>query len=324
MDTPIAALDVGGTHVSSALVDARTWQLVSEPGRWDLDSTGTVSEIMAVLSRAAAGVGEPRQPVWGVAMPGPFDYERGVGKFRGVAKFESLYDFDLRAALVETIVPAPEDVAFIGDAAAFTLGEWLNGAASGATRCVGITLGTGVGSGFVAGGRVVDSGPEVPPGGNAYRLRIGNRPLEDVISRRAIRSAYAAATGDKLADLREICDRARRGEAAAGEILGDAFVALGAAIAPWVSRFGAEVLVIGGSVAASWDVLEVYFDEGFRRVAAPPRVVVASDPARAPLLGAARRALDMLASSLRPSPDLPRAGSREGTGIRRSPGGSRP
>ena len=93
----------------------------------------------------------------------------------------------------------------------------------------------------------------------------------------------------------EICARARAGEAAARPVLGHALRTLGAVLAGPVSRFGAEVVVIGGSMAASWDVLEPPFVDGFSTVAAPPRLAVAVDADRAPLLGrgpARRRSAD--------------------------------
>jgi glucokinase len=199
----------------------------------------------------------------------------------------------VRAALLVAIAPPPHDIAFINDADAFVLGEWLNGAATGSSRCAGITLGTGVGSGFVRDGSMVDSGPDVPPGGRAHRLTVDGAPLEDVMSRRAIRRAYAAASGDLTADVREICQRARGGDAVAVASIQIPLRTLGLTLAPWISRFGADVLVIGGSMAASWDVLEPPFLDGFASIAAPPRVAVAIDADRAPLLGAARRALDL-------------------------------
>jgi glucokinase len=146
---------------------------------------------------------------------------------------------------------------------------------------------------WVADGRIVDSGPDVPPGGRAHRLLADGRPLEEVMSRRAIRRAYAALTGDGAADVVDICARARAGEAGATQVLEHALRTLGAVLAPPVSRFGAETVVVGGSMAASWDVLEPPFVEGFSTVAPPPRIAVAQDADRAPLLGAAHRALEV-------------------------------
>lgn len=292
MSAPVPVLEVGGTHVSSAIVDTATWELVAPSTRLHIGSADPAPTVIAELVRAADAVDAATGAVWGVAMPDPFDYAAGIALFDGVGKFEALYGIDIGAQLRQRVAARPAAVGFINDADAFTLGEWLNGAATGSARCAGITLGTGVGSGWVAEGAIVDSGPAVPPGGRAHRLVVDGAPLEDVMSRRAIRRAYRATTGDD-ADVAEICARARAGERSARTVLDHALRVLGAALAPSVSRFGVEVLVIGGSMSASWDVFEPPFLEGFGSVARPPRIAVAVDSDRAPLLGAGRRALEV-------------------------------
>ncbi|NEB80477.1 ROK family protein, partial [Streptomyces sp. SID14478] len=79
--------------------------------------------------------------------------------------FASLYGADVRADLLGGLRRRPADVVFLNDAHAFLMGEWSAGAARGHTRVVGITLGTGVGSAFLAGGRILDRGPGIPPEG---------------------------------------------------------------------------------------------------------------------------------------------------------------
>ncbi len=289
----VPVLEVGGTHVSSAVVDTATWQLVEPSIRLSLDAAGSAAAIVARLVAAADAAPARPRTVWGVAMPDPFDYPAGIALFDGVGKFEALYGVNVGAALGAAMASKPAAFAFINDADAFALGEWINGASAGFARSAGITLGTGVGSGWVADGRIVDTGPDVPPGGRAHRLTVDGAPLEDVMSRRAIRSAYATATGDAAADVREICARARDGETAASAVLRHALRTLGAVLAVPVSRFGADIVVIGGSMAGSWDLLEPYFIEGFVTVAPTPRLAVAFDSDRSPMLGAAHRALEV-------------------------------
>ena len=125
-------------------------------------------------------------------MPDPFDYAPASRCSTGSASSRRCTASTSAPRCAPRVAARPAAVAFINDADAFTLGEWLNGAATGAARCAGITLGTGVGSGWVADGRIVDTGPDVPPGGRAHRLLVDGAPLEDVMSRRAIRRAYAS------------------------------------------------------------------------------------------------------------------------------------
>lgn len=131
----------------------------------------------------------------------------GVALFKGVGKFDALYGMDVRAALLDGLRQRPGDVVFLNDAHAFLTGEWSAGTVRGHRRAVGITLGTGVGSAFLADGHICDNGPGVPPEGRMDLTEIGGRPLEDTVSRRAILSRY----GDPTADVHDIAGRARAG-----------------------------------------------------------------------------------------------------------------
>ena len=280
----VGALEIGGTHVSAAVVGPVGWQ-VGPATRLDLDGDGSAEELIARFAEAAASIDVAPGTAWGIAMPDPFDYERGIGLFEGVGKFGSLHGVDVRAALVPSL---SDTIAFVNDADAFTLGEWTDGAASGATRTAGLTLGTGIGSGWLVDGEVVD--PGLPPGGRMHRMTVDGAPLEDVMSRRAIRRAFAAAGGDPQADVREIAEQARAGLPLARRVLDTALRTLGEVAGECVSRFGADVLVVGGSMAASWDVLGPPFALGAQSHAMPP-VVLAADAERAPFIGAAVAAL---------------------------------
>ena len=285
----VPVLEVGGTHVSAALIGTGEWAIV--PGtltRYQLDSELSAQALLDAFVGAARTLSTPPGACWGVAMPGPFDYARGIALFEDVGKFDSLRGVDVGAALCRGISPSPESVSFLNDAEAFLLGEWLHGAATGYRRCAAVTLGTGVGSAFLADGEIVGSGPDVPPDGRAHHLYIDGRPLEDYVSRRAIRAAYRDATHDASADVRDISDRARAGDPVAHAVIDAAMGRLGVALAPWLARFRAEVVVIGGSMSASWDLFGPPFVAHLRQ---PVDVVVAQDREHAPLLGAARHAL---------------------------------
>ncbi len=283
MTDPIPVLEIGGTHVTAALVDPATWTQAGSVQRWDVDSHGSAEELLDAFVAAAAGLGAGAGTL-GVAIPDPFDYATGVAKFRGVGKFESLYDVDVRAAILAGNAEL-RDVVFVNDADAFGLGEWVNGAATGWHRCVGITLGTGIGSTFLDDGRIVDSGPDVAPGGRAHRLRVQGKPLEDLVSRRAIRRAYKAVTGDADADVLDIAIRARAGDPVATKVLATAMRILGETLRPVLDRFAPDVIVVGGSMAGSWDLFESSFREGLNRDGQP--ILLAEHREDAPLVGAA-------------------------------------
>ncbi len=283
--TALGVLDIGGTHVTGAHISDEPWRLIGTPSRVDIDGHAPAADILDGMADAARAGGAPETvDTWAVAMPDPFDYERGIGRFHGVGKFESLDGVDVRAELARRLERAPDDLHFCNDADAFTVGEWLVGAAQGAGRVVGLTLGTGVGSGWVDHGAVVD--PGIPSGGRAHRLHVDGAPLEDSMSRRAIRLAYAEAAGDRDADVREIADRARAGEPAAHDVLAHALRSLGRALASPISDFGADVIVVGGSMSGSWELFEPWFRDGAGDIAVPP-VRTAAHRDTAALFGAA-------------------------------------
>jgi glucokinase len=284
-------LEVGGTHVLASRVDARTWQVLPGSAHWlPLDSGGTAAAILATLAAGARRVHPRPAETLAVAVPGPFDYAAGLGRFRDVGKFDALAGVDVGRALRDRLAPPPARIAFVNDAEAFGLGEWLVGAARGYQRAVAITLGTGVGSAFVAAGRIVSGGPAVPSDGHVYQLTVGDRPLEETVSRRAIVAAYhrlAPGAADGSLDVSDIAALARGGDAAAARVFGEAFWALGAALRPWLARFGAQALVVGGGITASWPLIEAPLRRGLAELAGELVIVTSSDPAAATAAGAA-------------------------------------
>ncbi|MFJ2766372.1 ROK family protein [Streptomyces sp. NPDC087300] len=245
-----AVVELGGTHVTAALVDPGT-ATVARTVRRPLDARGRAEHILGAVVRCATDLAAPEGLVWGVAVPGPFDHDKGIARFAGVGKFDDLYGIDVRAVLLDGVWPRPAHAVFLNDAHAFLLGEWRSGAARGHERCAGITLGTGVGSAFLVGGEPRREGPGIPPQGRIDLVQVGGRPLEDAVSRRAILARY----GDLTVDVSDIAERARAGERHARHVLEGAFTMLGAVLAPRLRDFGATVLVVGGAMAASWDLL---------------------------------------------------------------------
>ncbi|MFJ6438615.1 ROK family protein [Streptomyces sp. NPDC091416] len=302
----VPVLEIGGTHVTAAVVDTASAQHAPLAAvRRPIPADAPAGRLLDAIAAVGDQVGAPAGAHWGVAIPGPFDYETGIGRFRGIGKFESLYGVDVGAELLVRLPGAPRGVSFVNDADAFAMGEYRAGAAAGRRRVVCITLGTGVGSSFLDGGRPVVDGPDVPPGGRAHRLSVDGLPLEEVVSRRAIRGFYVTAAGlpgdGPAPDVRDIAASARAGEAPALHTIRHCFGALGRALAPWCERFRPDLMVVGGSMAGSWDLVGPAVRDGFEAWApgvAPP-AVTALRPADAPLVGAAHWGLHKAAGALR-------------------------
>ncbi|MFI6468294.1 ROK family protein [Streptomyces sp. NPDC050538] len=289
--TVVAVMEVGGTHVTAARVDIADRSLQLGPAhRESLDGGGSADDILAALVRCARRVPVPGGSRWAVALPGPFDYARGIGRYAGVGKFDALHGVDLRAALTASL-PGVAGITFCNDADAFALGEWWAGAARGHRCAVALTLGTGVGSCFLRDGRIVRQGPGVPPEGRVHTVRYADEPLEETVSRRAIRRSYARSTGEVAPDVREIARRARQGDRAAAGVFADTFRALGRALGPLLAAFEPTVLVVGGAIAGAWDLVAEPLRAGLTETAPARTADIVVTPARCPeeaaLLGAA-------------------------------------
>jgi predicted NBD/HSP70 family sugar kinase len=290
----VGALELGGTHVSAGRVDmARSRVDPSGLRRFSLDVGGSRDDLLETITKAALDVRLPEIELWGVATPGPFDYERGISKIRGLGKLDALYEVDVRDRLARDLgIARPERVCFLNDAHAFVLGEWWAGAAKGHARAMGVTLGTGLGSGFLAGGQLVVYGLDVPPDARLDLVPFRGGAVEDVVSSRGIVSAF----GDGLdlganLGVADIARRARDGEARAVAVFRGFGSALGEFLEPWVVRFAPTCLVFGGSITRAWNL----FGEGFLEACPPAAHLDRCSPAdhleESPLLGAALHAL---------------------------------
>lgn len=249
------AVDLGGTHVASAVVgydgtvvdDTRHRRTV-EP---DMPAEVLLQTIAAPL-RDTARAASVSLRGWGMAAPGPFDYDLGICLYEGVAKFDALYGVNLRAELAHRVGTPADHWRFLNDASAFALGEAHAGAAMGHARVLGVTLGTGLGSGFVVRGEVVEDGKGVPSDGRLDWMPFEGAPAEERLSRRGLLRSYGAEPG---VDVVDVVRRARAGEARAAAAV-DAFArGLARFLAPWVAEFGATCLVVGGGIAQAWDLL---------------------------------------------------------------------
>lgn len=273
------ALDIGGTHVSAAAVDLVAGRIIEgSVASLDVNSQGQAESILAAWSQAAAhalALGPDRAALAGVglAMPGPFDYERGICLIEGVGKYESLFGLNIRTFLKERLqLPPAVPVLFRNDAVCFLLGEAQWGAARGWRNVIAITLGTGFGSAFLRSGEVVDSGPGVPPGGWFYTAPWKGDIAENHFSTRGLVRRYAEAGGTALDGAKDMAARAAAGEDCARQTFDVFGRDLGDFLAPWAAAMPADMIVVGGNISRAWEWFGPAINDALN--AAVPSVIV--------------------------------------------------
>jgi len=279
----VLVYDIGGSHVSASLctTDRLALSEVQRATLADDVSPEAFVDLLTELGRKAVN-GGPVPAGASVAIPGPFEFDVGISRMHH--KLPKLFGYDLRTALAKRLGCDPAAVRFLGDAASFLVGELAAGAAAGAARAVGITLGTGIGSAFARDGRWVTSGEAVPPGGEIWNLPYADGTVEDLLSTRALRKDYETRTG-RNPEVAEIAAAAASDPDARavfetfGEHLGQVFRVI-------LGPFAPDVIVIGGGISRS---SRLFFPAAERQLAGLPgfRLVPSSLLEHATLLGAA-------------------------------------
>ncbi len=250
-------LDIGGSHVTAAVVDLQMRQILEQTLTHHLvNPDASADELLGVwaseATKAWQQVGSPELVHIGVAMPGPFEYESGVSRLQH--KFAALYGQNIGIALKQRILPADAQgipIRFGNDASLFALGEWWAGAAQGHSKVIGVTLGTGLGGGFVQSGQVHYDGPDIPPAGGIWNLPYLDGIAEDQISGAALTRAYVARANQE-AKPAEIAKLAQQGDQAAQQIFSDFGQHLGNILKPLVEHFHPDCVVVGGNIARAW------------------------------------------------------------------------
>jgi glucokinase len=249
VDPCVLVYDVGGSHISAAVCFKDGYRL-GTVGRANHPEEQTSEAFVGVLHSLGVIAGEGVEGIEGaqLAMPGPFDYVKGISWMKH--KMPYLYGVNVSEALAARFGWKPNQVRFLNDAAAYLLGEVGAGAAKGVRRVVCFTLGTGVGSGFAVDGKVVTEGRGVPPGGEIWNVPYDGGIVEDQISTRALQKAYKERKGQER-EVASIAHYATGGEPAAKEVFEEFGKNLGVALKRLLADFAPDVVVLGGGIARS-------------------------------------------------------------------------
>ena len=278
----IIALDVGGSSIKSALVAAGP-KIVGAVSVDPIDSQGSAAEIFETFSTIITGHLENCRAARGIVMafPGPFDYEEGICLIQGQEKYDALYGLNLSQKLKELLGAPNLQIRYRNDAEAAILGEALYGGGAGFSRLLGLTIGTGLGSAFVADGIIVTEGAGVPDHGWLYAQPFGAQRADDVFSTRGL-LARLREHGIQAKDIASVISMADQQDQALAEVFASFGSDLGRFLKPFVSNFRADAVLVAGGIAEGWDWFTPALEQSL-----PVPVVKGTLGKRAALLGAA-------------------------------------
>ncbi len=257
--------DIGGSHISCAAIDLETGKVIKDTltGR-EVNNQASADEIIGIWSEALAAVLKkvPYESVKGIgfAMPGPFDYVKGICYIKGVAKYENLYGLNITEAISKNLgISNGMLIRFMNDASSFAVGEAWKGSASDFDRSLSITFGTGFGSAFISNLIPVVDGPLVPRLGCIYHLPYKDGIADDYFSTRGLLSRYKKLTGKDLNGVKELAELASSDKTVI-DLFTDFGDNAGLFLAPWLKKFDAGILVIGGNISHAYNLFGDVFE----------------------------------------------------------------
>ena len=263
--------DLGGTTIKAGLVDANG-HIVA----FSKETTPTtVAAFRSALESLARGLMTQTQESIsgaGFACKGLIDAESTlVIANPGPTVFLEGHTL---ASLVADALPSDCHIAGDNDGRAALAGEVKWGAAKGCKDALMFTLGTGVGGGVLAGGRIIRGAGgigghlghvTVDPWG-AYCICGSRGCVETIFSARAIESAademihrsvdtILRGSPARPPTCEYVFAAAQQGDAVARHIVDHATVALGAAMAGLAHALDPEIIIVGGQIAEAGEYL---------------------------------------------------------------------
>jgi glucokinase len=260
-------VDIGGSHISAALVNSNGKVITKKVISFLLPPDGKkglfiieqlIHEVVyARLARLDSIIGV------GVSCPGSIDFQQGVV----IADSPNLIGWKgtrIRQAL-ETTFKIP--VVIDNDANLAVWGEKYWGAGKNSRNLICLTLGTGVGGGIIINNKIYR-------GSHFYAGEIGHMkikpdgPLCSCGSRGCLEALVGAgaivrefikpkttSTISSQITAKTVFDAARRGNKTARKVVYQTVCYLGYAIASLVNIFDPEIIVLGGGVAQAGNIL---------------------------------------------------------------------
>lgn len=285
-------VDIGGSHIYSAAVDLSTHQIISGTrSQQKIDNKAGADEILELWSQALAvtlsEIDRSKLAGFGFAMPGPFNYPKGIALFERVEKYDSLYGVNVSEQLKKRLqLDAAVPFRYINDATAFAIAEAWVGQANKYSRIIALTLGTGFGSAFINNGLPVLSGDNVPEMGCVWHIPYKNGIANDYFSTPWFKRHYFDKTGIMARGVQEIAEMSHTDDFALS-LFREYGTNMGEFLAPWIKKFDAEVVVIGGNITGAFHLFGNFLITAIKRSDPEVEIVLSDLKENAAVLGGA-------------------------------------
>lgn len=255
LQAPALGIDVGGGSAKIGLVAPDGSVLAQDVVASDprMTASALIDRYLATANRLQTSLGVKDLCGIGIGLPGHIEFELGTTMHGNVFVLD---DFPI----VEYLSSKSGARVFIeNDATLAALAEHRFGAGRGSNRFLTVTLGTGVGVGFIENGKAVhtangtmgDIGHVIVDPTGARSCRQGcHGCLESVASALALQEQYTSLRGQSGgAGLAALFKAARAGDHDCARIIEEAAQNIGAALVTWMHIFAPERIAFAGGVS---------------------------------------------------------------------------
>jgi glucokinase len=235
----VIGIDLGATNIRGAVVSGGSLRDIISVR---IHSDGSVDEVLGDICQVIDRLLAPDIAGIGIGVPSVVDVEQGI--VYDVLYIPSWVEVPLKQ-LLETRYSLP--VCVNNDANCFALGEYYFGKGKDVSSLVGLTIGTGLGGGIVVQQKLY-------PGYNCGAGEIGLLPYKDnILEYYCSGSFFKNVHGlDGVA----VYDAARKGDAKAKALYAELGEHVGHAIKAVVYTYDPQLIILGGSVSAAYDLFE--------------------------------------------------------------------
>lgn len=319
----LVGVDLGGTMTKLAFVRENgdivsTWEMATDNNN---EGNNIPYNIARSIEDQMGKMGAEKVQLKGIGIgvPGPVEYSTGVVIQTVNLSWHPFYPLK---EILEKLTSLPVSVE--NDANCAALGEMWKGAGKGTKNMVLVTLGTGIGGGVIANGQIIrgvnGAGGEI---GHITCIPNGGAPcncgktgcLETVASATGIVRLATEKINDNhsqgiLAEVfqrkgkitaKDVFDCGRLGDEISLNVIKEASYYLGLALANVANTLNPEMIIIGGGVSKSGDMLlplvqSTFYQFAFSPVKQSTHLTIASLGNKAGMIGAAWLAKNMVSS----------------------------
>lgn len=289
-------LDIGGTGIKAGYFSVHK-NIISEPYDF-ISHSGQEKDVVirhfsSICSQIWDRIDDDEKRVRNIRMafPGPFDYEKGISKVKGLVKYESLFDISIpnemiRLGMEENYSFIPQnafDFRFLNDVEAYALGVMNERKLFQGYRVMYLCIGTGSGSAYSVGGKIsTDRSQGIPENGWIYSIPFQDSIIDEYISARGIHKLAQKHCKLSISPL-ELSKMAQNGNDHGIEAYREFGDNVNSALLPLLKEFRANTLVIGGNISHSSEMFILPIQESCKELGI--NIIIESDTSKLVMRG---------------------------------------